>query len=96
MSTLSFLKIVKNLLMAVAILVGGLILLTSVQPTDAEQEEIPTWRMDMRHGCFYIDYFGNRQVDMTCVRASCAESGGECTWEWGGACFKIEGGYCFE
>ena len=35
MSALSLLKVVKNLVMVIAILVGTLILLTSVQPTDA-------------------------------------------------------------
>ena len=93
---LSFLKTVKKLLMVVAILVGGLILLTSVQPTDAEQEGVPTWRMEISHGCFYEDHLGHIQVEWNCVRGSCEESGGDCTWKWGGDCFKKEGGYCFE
>ena len=56
MSALSLLKVVKNLVMVIAILVGTLILLTSVQPTDAEQEEVPRWELDMREGCFTYEH----------------------------------------
>ncbi len=96
MSALSALKIAKKLLTVAAILVGVLILLTSVQPTDAGQEEGPTWDMDVRHGCIYEDRYGNWDVDMTCVRARCHGTGNDCTWQWRGGCFKIDGGYCFD
>lgn len=79
--------------MVIAILVGTLILLTSVQPTDAEQEEVPRWELDMREGCFTYEH-GRPVVRMDCYRVSCADDGDECTWKWGGGCFKWEGGYC--
>ena len=95
-SALSFLKVVKNLLTVIAILVGALILLTSVQPTDAVQEEAPGWELHHRKRCFYINDHGRPDIKMDCYRAYCRYTGDDCTWLWGGACFKLEGGYCFE
>lgn len=94
MSALSLLKVVKNSLTVIAILVAALILLTSVQPTDAEQEEAPRWRMHVRKGCVYVENGGIWIPHENCYRAYCDDDGTECTWEWGGACFKPEGGYC--
>ena len=66
MSALSLLKVMKNFLTVVAILVGALILLTSVQPTDAEQEEAPTWKLHVRKRCFYINDTGQPDIKMDC------------------------------
>lgn len=93
-SALSFLKAVKNLLTVVAILVGALILLTTVQPTDAEQEEAPSWKLYLQRICIAPDDNGNMVAHLDCYRAFCSDKGSDCTWLWPGACFKYEGDYC--
>ena len=90
MSLLRTLKIAKGLFAAAVTITGLLVLLTSVQPADAEQgAREHTHRLDTSDGC----YAGHGETNHTCYFAICEEAGSECS-EWDGACFSYSGGYC--